>query len=258
MTNNYRVVLGYLSRVSARPRRFTDPKVIDEIKRLYGERWTPEALGEKYDASKETIKNLLIREGVQMRTQSGAPQKITDPEVIEEIKRLYDEGLSYEALGKKYDASSQAIDNLLKREGVQTRTMSEAARKRHGLEIDDEKVVDLFFNSEWEIRQIARKFNTTHKTIRRILQKYVESQGVAGIRFKGGTRIPATVIQKIIYDYDVLKDSSPVVAQRYGFSTHTIKRVLGIYDIPMRSYSEAQKVRQKKKQEMPKTGSFYD
>jgi len=311
MINNYRVVLGYLSRVSAR--KITDRKDIDEIKRLYQEeRWTTRALGEKYNVDKKTISDLLRREGVQMRTMSEAQQKITDHEAIDEIKRLYnqrwttralgekynvtadtisdlleregvkrrtkseaqkkiterkdideikrlyDEGWTQDALGEKYNTSRHAIGDLLDREGVKRRTMSEAVRKKHGLEIDDNKVVDLFFNSEWAIIQIARKFKTTSDTIRLILRKYVESQGMEGLSFKRGTRVPAKLIPKIIYDYDVLKDNASIVGQRYGFSIGTINRVLDLYNIPIRSRSEAQKLRHQKKREMPKTGSFYD
>ena len=54
----------------------------------------------------------------------------------------------------------------------------------------------------------------------------------------------------------MLKDSSPIVGQRYGFADSTILRVLDLYEIPIRSHSEATKVRHEKKQEMPKTGSF--
>jgi len=256
MINNYRVVLGYLSKISARgpkpkitdrkdideikrlynqrwtpealgekynvakktirdllrregvqmrtqseaQQKITDPKVIDEIKSLYNQGWTQGALGEKYNASNETIANLLKREGVQMRTQSEAKKKITDPKVIDEIKSLYNQGWTPDALGEKYNVSRETIDKLLKREGVQMRTISEALRKRHGLELDDEKVVDLFFNSGWEIRQIAREFNTRPGNISRILQKYVDKQGIEGISFKGGTRVPEKLIQRIVRD----------------------------------------------------------
>ena len=82
---------------------------------------------------------------------------------VNEIIKLYKNGLSCAKIGKKFNTTHNTISSLLKKEGI------EVVIQPNKYILDEKSIVDLYKNGD-SLTNIAKKFNVSRKVITRIIK----------------------------------------------------------------------------------------
>ena len=161
-----------------------------------------------------------------------------DTELV--IDMYVNQKINTREIGKKLNAHQTTVCRILKQLGVKMRTMTEIKT----IELDIEKMVDMYVNQKINTREIGEKLNVHQMTVRRKLKQL----GVK-IRSKGEARTIEVDIVKLEDMYVNQKMSSTKIGEIMGVSAYTIRKKLKILCIPRRSKLEAAMLRntQKKK-----------
>ena len=111
-----------LGRIRQRQKRLTEARVGDMAAR-YKEGATVYELAAEFGCNRTTVAERLKRAGITMRLQSPSP------EMIDEMVRLYESGLSLVKVGERVGYGASTVHNLLRSRGVQARdTYGRSAR----------------------------------------------------------------------------------------------------------------------------------
>ena len=198
-----------------------------DVVRRYLEGKSTIQLGKAYGVAAPTIRQLLKRQGVTTRSNSEALGGIPVSHHADVVKR-YLEGESTLQLGKAYGVSNVTISNLLKRQGIAARSISEA---RGGIPVTQHsEVVERYLEGE-NTAQLGKAFGIAPTTIRSILK----SEGVAMrslSEVQGG--IPVTHHADVVKRY-LEGENTYQLGKAYGVSNGTISRVLERAGIERRS-----------------------
>ena len=103
-----------LGSIRQRQRRLTEAQVA-EMRTKYQAGATVYELAAEFGCHRATVASRLERAGISMRLQSPLP------EVVDEIVRLYESGLSLAKVGVQTGYGSSTVLNLLRKRGIQTR-----------------------------------------------------------------------------------------------------------------------------------------
>ena len=123
-------------------------------------------LAEEYNVSDTKIWRLLKEGGVELRNISEALLGRVLP--AKEIIRLYTEGKNTVELGKKYGVKPDSIKQLLKKESVKIRNLSEA--RLQGKKLPRKEIISLY-NAGKSALELSRKYNISPHTIDKLLKK---------------------------------------------------------------------------------------
>lgn len=148
-----------------RPRRL-DPAVYPDVARAYAEGRKLEDVAAEFGVSAATVRNILIRVGVERRTTASYLRTPADVEA--EVCRLYAETLTTIEIGERLGMSCVAAFHILHRNGVATRDRSES---RHKL---NPEARERFFRRYAEIgsmRAVAEEFGIDERTAKGLLRK---------------------------------------------------------------------------------------
>lgn len=128
-----------------------------------------------------TVKDILTRNGIdykhfwRIRNEAGvAPRTegsmkwLFSMDIQEKICVRYLEGNSIRSLAIEYDVDRSVINGILTRLGVKKRTISESNKKK----VLPEKEICECYQTSKSLSKTARRFNTTVKTVSRIVEKH--------------------------------------------------------------------------------------
>jgi len=228
-----RIVLGYLTRSSARKPRFTPEQESEIVEKYLVSKWSIGELGTFFNSQPPSIKNILLKHGVKIRTKQEAAYLRGGKESPNEqdiVARYTDEENpeSIKSLAKAYGIDHKAIKKILLKHNVKLRNVSEAVRLHHGIEVDNDEIRALDAKGI-SPNEIARELNVSMVVVNRVL-------GIIG-----NTRVPVPTIHEMITDYENNMHAHEV-ARKYNYSAATVFKVLDLYDVPIRSPHEAQVV----------------
>ena len=96
---------------------------MDEVIEDYQSGMTLRKLSEWYGYDKSTIRRLLLKEGVGLRSKGGGVNRVDLP--LEEIIKDYESGITTVELGKRHGVSDATIVNRLKEHGIEIRSKGE-------------------------------------------------------------------------------------------------------------------------------------
>lgn len=88
-----------------------DKSIEPHIVRMYNSGYSSREIAVKYEVSETTINRHLKQLGVTIRKQP-----ILGAHMYDDIKRLYDDGASYEQLAQRYHVKRQTVVNFMARE----------------------------------------------------------------------------------------------------------------------------------------------
>ena len=207
----------------------------DEVITRYRSGCTLKQLAAAYGTSDNTVKRLLQRHGVPLRTASQAARlnaQSSDPELgarDRQIVEAYNAGASTVTIGKRYGLGSSSVRNILLRNGVTMRTRSAAANLDqpsphvHDSDLPSEKII-LEYTSGTSAATLAEAYDVTSATILWILRRH-------GVEVRTRQHLPA---EEVIDRYQQ-GDNLSTLAHRYGVSTGMIHRFLEAHGVERRS-----------------------
>jgi predicted DNA-binding protein YlxM (UPF0122 family) len=205
-----------------------------EINRKYlDDRRNMEELAEEYGVSASKIKNLLKENGIRLRNRSEI-QLDGKTLPVKRIAMEYNYGQSALSLGKKYGVSNVTIQDILKKEGVNIRSISEARLKGKVLPIDEIK--KRYLEDRLDSKQLGSEYGVSDVHIRNFLRNNgVKLRSISEARLKGKV-LPIDEIKK---RYLEDKMNLEELAEEYGVSASKIKNLLKEKGVKLRNYSEA-------------------
>ena len=118
-------------------------------------------LAEEYGVTSKSIYNILERRGVPRRPYSVA-QGGLDPEGENELCRSYEDGENSVQLGERYGVYPSTVLNILRRHGIEIRSLSEA---KGGLSQDKQTEVCSRYQSGESSLKLAISFGVDQSTI---------------------------------------------------------------------------------------------
>lgn len=155
-----------------------------------------------------------------------------DTELI--IDMYVNQGMTAKKVGKIFNVDSSTIKRRLKEKNITTRSSAQVNRERIEIQVDIEKMVDMYVNQRMTATEIGKKLNIHEVTIRRKLKKL----GVK-IRNRREARTIELDIVKLEDMYVNQKLPCHKIGKIMGVASNTILRNLKILGIPIRSKSEA-------------------
>jgi transposase-like protein len=104
-------------------------------------------------------------------------QKLIPEEIIERAHEMVESGLSVRETARRLDVQPTQLRNKLKARGTKMRTQSESAAHRnresahrqHAADIAAEEIIRIFKTEDVSLYEIAERFGTARKNVRRIL-----------------------------------------------------------------------------------------
>ena len=165
-----------------------------------------------------------------------------DTELV--IDMYVNQGMSLQKIGKIFDADRTTIAKRLKEKNITIKSSAQATREAIEIQVDIEKMVDMYVNQKINLTEIGKKLNI-HRTT--VCDKLIRL-GVK-IRAKGEAHTIELDIVKLEDMYVNQKMSSTKIGEIMGVDASTIRKKLKILGIPRRSRSEVNALRntQKKK-----------
>ena len=210
-------------------RKWTEEE-ITEIKRLYCEEGLALVkVGEKFNASKQTIQRLLTKQGI--RVKSNGNRRPITREQINDFHRRYKSGESFESIGKSYGYAS----------GDPIATHLEKARLYKRVEGADEfprrnypDVVSAY-KAGTNTEELAKKYKCAGITIRNVLIR-------SGVELRSKSEafgFPSKSDQKKICEYYLEGNTLEATAQKFDCARQTVKKVLRLHDKRIRDAHES-------------------
>ena len=138
---------------------------VEKIVKKYNDGNSTYELADEYRVSNSTIYRLLKNEGIKLRSMSEAHLhgKVFP---VDEIVKRYQDGISLFKLTNEYNVSTPTIKNLLKKEGVRLRGMSEA---KIGKILPVDEIVKKY-NDGNSTYALADEYGVSSPTIGRLLK----------------------------------------------------------------------------------------
>lgn len=168
--------------------------------------------------------------------------KRVDIELI--IDMYVNQGMSLVKIGKILNAHPETITKRLKEKNITIKSSAQASREAIEIQVDIEKMVDMYVNQKIKVAEIGKKLNIHRDTVRRKLRSL-------GVRMQS-QREAHTIELDIVKLEDMYvnqKMSTTQIGKIMGVNPKTILNRLKILGIPRRSKSEVNALRntQKKK-----------
>ena len=165
-----------------------------------------------------------------------------DTELV--VNMYVNQGMSLHKIGKIFDADRATIARRLKEKNITIKSSAQATREAIEIQVDIEKMVDMYVNQKINLTEIGKKLNIHRTTVCDKLKQL----GVK-IRAKGEAQTIEVDILRLEDMYVNQKMSSTKIGEIMGVSAYTIRKKLKILGIPRRSKLEAAMLRntQKKK-----------
>lgn len=213
---------------------------IDEAISLYDQLWTLKALGKRYGKDPGFIRRLLVSQGVRIRSVKEAANILKKQNVkayayADEICEKYEKGKTKQILGDEYGCSPNTIIKILKENGIQTRTKSEANKLSYKLTLkkdlqetkpDHEGICDLYKKTK-SLLALEKNF----KYHRGLLIQILKHNGLSIYKsFHEDYRHKKGAIKRA---YDKGK-SIQILATEYNVSVMTMQRYFTIHNIKRR------------------------
>lgn len=171
-----------------------------------------------------------------MKRSSGRPVKI-DPSQHPEVVRLYESGLSMEAVGREFDVSATKIFTVLASEGVERRSQGSytgnrgATKKIHPHQ--HAEIVRLY-ESGMSLTAIGERFRVSMMPISRVLREEgVVVRKPGEIRGKPPSVLEPSQYEEIIHLYG-LGLSMREVGEKFGVTPMPIRNVLYSHGVKIR------------------------
>lgn len=126
------------------------------------------SISRKYGVGISTIKRVLVKNGIDIKQVSNKLSKSQEREVIDLYISNKKETLT--SIGRYFGVSRGTIKRILKANNIDIEYDRSYNRN---IEIDkhSQEIVDLFVNQQWSRNKIAKKFDTSHMVIRRVLMQ---------------------------------------------------------------------------------------
>ena len=165
-----------------------------------------------------------------------------DTELV--IDMYVNQGMSLVKIGKILNAHYDTITKRLKEKNITIKSSAQASREAIEIQVDIEKMVDMYVNQKIKVAEIGKKLNMHRETVRRKLRSL-------GVRIQS-QREAKTIELDIVKLEDMYvnqKMGCPEIGKIMGVNPKTIENRLKILGIPRRSRSEVNALRntQKKK-----------
>jgi len=182
--------------------------------------------------SESCVRRRLRKLKIIIRTpaEQNTHQDVTN----EQVTFLYKQGLSISETAKQLNKSEQFVRARLKKDGTETRSLSESIRKRYGTDnITDEEIINLYENEKMSTYEISKHFNKSPafaiKRLSAIDHKRRKNIGEFNGSWEGGIsrQIDVSEHQKICYLY--LNDKTQTckkIAEQYGVSALIVIEIL--------------------------------
>lgn len=166
----------------------------------------------------------LERRSARMES-SPSLRPVTDRETADYI-RMYRDGHSLKAIGKKHGRHARTVRHHLSWLGVEIRQSNNmTGRKRDTTSADEQARIVSLYESGLSMRQVEHETNRSHATVQRVLR-------AAGVdrRSAGGVAIQWTAeqLEEMAADYLEAGCNAAAVARKWGVNRHTIARALKV------------------------------
>lgn len=155
-----------------------------------------------------------------------------DTELV--IDMYVNQGMSLTKIGEIFDVTRNTIRERLKEKNITIKSVAQATREATEIQVDIEKMVDMYVNQKIKVAEIGKKLNIHRETVRLKLRSL-------GVRIQS-QREAQTIEVDILRLEDMYvnqKMSTPKIGEIMGVSGRTILNKLKILGIPRRSKSEA-------------------
>lgn len=155
-----------------------------------------------------------------------------DQAEIQEMIRLYREGLSMREVGEKFNISRQRIERIFKKAGVETRkqtksqTFLESLKKRRKKIVPKELILKYYKLEKMPVRDILKKLNITLPSFyKNLVYHDIERRISEGIVY---SRLTKSVLCRLYLEE---KLTAKQIADKLGYSPVTVKNRLSKYGI---------------------------
>lgn len=213
---------GYNATVGGDGKRMiTSDSQYDEICGLYLSGFSSVKIATLYNVSKATILKILHSLDVKLRSNKLNINR----QEFNELVADYKSGYSLRELAKRYDCSSPALGEYLKRKGVDL-------RDKYNI-LDDEEaqqeLINEYLDESFTLNEILQKHHCSYSTFRKILSTHGISKGKKHFKMTGDECLEAirmfndgTRIQKIARHYKVDKCTIYSMLKRYHVNYLTV------------------------------------
>ena len=224
---------------------------VGELKRLYeDEGWSLKQLFAEYGTSAVTISKALKQAGVSVRGRGGTglKGKMTLALPTDEIIRLYSvERKSKQDLAERFGCAPQTIGKVVEMAGGDVRGVAEAVAltyesKYVGIPVAE--IVRLYSEEQWSIAALVREYDSTVKVVGNVLRRNrvemrssEESTRLVAVAYR-----MALPVEELIGEYES-GTSLVALAQDYGCSPNTLKKLFADVGTPVRENGEAKRLR---------------
>ena len=205
------------------------PSDIEDIVEMYKSGVIIYDIATKYGVHHNTIKGILVKQGVYGKNRRELDIKPFSPSDIEDIIEMYKSGVSIRKIAAKYNVSVTIIKDRLIKQGV----YEKYRRIPNEKSFSPSKIKEIIemYEANVEIAAIARVYGVRWENIRDILISY-------GAYKKKRTDIPERKLFTPLEMEDIIKMyksgvSIEKIATKYGVGWSTIKNKLmkhGVYD----------------------------
>ena len=208
---------------------------IAEIKRLYCEEGLALVkVGEKFNASKPAIRRLLIKQGVQIRSNGETLLQVSKEEVNEILKRFKSgESISSITNSLGYKSRDSVVKHLVK---ANLYTIKTGSRRQKVSKSDHKDIVKRYLDGEM-MGSIAESYGCSNDPIRAVLK----SNGVrlrTNIEYRAN-KMPDQETQKDICCFYEKGNTLEETSEKFDCARGTVKKVLRLYDIRIRDQHES-------------------
>lgn len=172
-----------------------------------------------FDVEKTTIRRYLKKNGIEIRKEKRV-SKLNDHK--EEIIGLYENNISIEEIGKRFECSKSAVHNFLKRNKVKPRKIQNSKYSAY-----KDEIIKMYMNKNIKIPDICEKFNIHNSTFFNLLKRYGIStnRNISFVEKKTDQIVSSYISGKTIYD----------ITKETGFSYTSVRKTLLNNDIKLRS-----------------------
>ena len=168
-----------------------------------------------------------------MVNKKNAPKKNRkrDKSEIQEMIRLYREGLSMTEVGEKFNISRQRVERIFRKEGVETREYTKSstfieAHKRRAKIVSKELILKYYKKEKLPVREILNKLEITLSSFYKSLDYHnIEKRVNEGIVYSPLTK---EVLCRLYLQESL---SSKEIAGKLGFAPVTVRKRLSKYGI---------------------------
>lgn len=203
-----------------------------DIVRSYKDGVNTVELAKKYQCSRITIRNVLIRSGVELRSMSeafGFPRESDQKKICE----YYSEGNNLEATAQKFDCSRKKVKKVLR---LHDKRIREPHESRTGIHPDEwDAICRRYVEDEETSTSIAKDYNVVSETITRIITR-------RGFKIRNTRErhmsIPRSQWAAVCESYRKGKNTYLIASELNIPTPYAVSRVLKLNGVEIRGDSE--------------------